>query len=50
MLATSGRVIMVSGAFRGIGAAVCTRLLEAGFKVSGGMRSPDTALEHPNYL
>lgn len=50
MLATSGRVIMVSGASRGIGAAVCMRLLEAGFKVSGGMRSPDTAVEHPNFL
>lgn len=36
MLAISGRVIMVSGASRGIGTAVCARLLEAGFKVSGG--------------
>ncbi|GBR11283.1 SDR family NAD(P)-dependent oxidoreductase [Gluconobacter frateurii] len=50
MLAISGRVIMVSGASRGIGAAVCARLLEAGFKVSGGMRSPETALTHPNFF
>lgn len=50
MLDTFGRVIMVSGASRGIGAAVCARLLDAGFKVSGGMRSPEMTLEHPNFF
>lgn len=50
MLTASGRVIMVSGASRGIGAAVCARLLDAGFTVSGGMRSPEKTLEHDDFL
>ncbi|MBU6497098.1 MAG: SDR family NAD(P)-dependent oxidoreductase [Rhodospirillales bacterium] len=40
MLDPSGRVIMVSGASRGIGRAVVTRLVEAGFLVSAGLRDP----------
>ena len=41
MLESQGRVAMVSGASRGIGRAVVERLLESGFTVSAGMRSPD---------
>jgi NADP-dependent 3-hydroxy acid dehydrogenase YdfG len=41
MLAAEGRVVMVSGASRGIGRAVVDRLLASGFTVSAGMRTPD---------
>ncbi len=40
MLDPSGRVVMVSGASRGIGRAVVERLLAVGFQVSAGVRSP----------
>ena len=40
MLAAEGRVVMVSGASRGIGRAVVDRLLASGFTVSAGMRTP----------
>ena len=40
MLAAEGRVVMVSGASRGIGRAVVDRLLSSGFTVSAGMRQP----------
>ena len=36
MLAADGRVVMVSGASRGIGRAVVDRLLASGFTVSAG--------------
>lgn len=38
MLTTSSRVIMVSGASRGLGAAIVNRLLKAGFTLSAGAR------------
>lgn len=38
MIAPDDRVIMVSGASRGIGRAVTERLLSAGFRVSAGLR------------
>lgn len=38
MLAVDGRVVMVSGASRGIGRAVTDHLVASGFRVSGGMR------------
>ncbi len=38
MIEPDNRVIMVSGAARGIGRAVTERLLEAGFRVSAGVR------------
>lgn len=44
MLKADGRVVMVSGASRGIGRAVLERLLASGFTVSGGMRRPDPAM------
>ncbi|MEI4233491.1 SDR family NAD(P)-dependent oxidoreductase [Roseovarius sp. D22-M7] len=40
MLDPAGRVIMVSGASRGIGRAVVDRLLARGYDVSAGMRDP----------
>ncbi|MCW5720063.1 MAG: SDR family NAD(P)-dependent oxidoreductase [Devosia sp.] len=40
MLTADGRVVMISGASRGVGRAVTDRLLASGFKVSGGMRDP----------
>lgn len=40
MLAANGRVVMVSGASRGIGRAVVDRLVASGFTVSAGMRAP----------
>lgn len=49
MLKPDGRVIMVSGASRGIGQAVVDRLLASGFRVSGGMRTPQ-APWHDNLI
>ena len=46
MLEPAARVIMVSGASRGIGRAVVERLLAAGFQVSAGMRDPRGAAPH----
>ena len=40
MLDSDGRVILVSGASRGIGRAIAARLLEAGYAVSLGARQP----------
>lgn len=40
MLSTTGRVVMVSGASRGIGRRITERLIAAGFSVSAGMRDP----------
>lgn len=40
MLGGSGRVIMVSGASRGLGLAIAKRLYEAGFTVAAGARNP----------
>lgn len=45
MLNPEGRVIMVSGASRGIGLAIARRLHAKGYSVSAGARDPD-ALEH----
>lgn len=42
MLGGSGRVIMVSGASRGLGLAIAKRLHEAGFTVAAGARNPAT--------
>ncbi|MEN9775893.1 MAG: hypothetical protein RL322_2963 [Pseudomonadota bacterium] len=47
MLHPEGRVILVSGASRGIGRAVALRLLQSGFSVSAGLRDPSRAPEHP---
>jgi NAD(P)-dependent dehydrogenase (short-subunit alcohol dehydrogenase family) len=42
MLEPQGRVIMISGASRGIGRAVTDHLLARGYSVSAGMRDPET--------
>ncbi len=42
MLAPDGRVIMISGANRGIGSAVARTLYDAGFSLSLGARNPDS--------
>jgi NAD(P)-dependent dehydrogenase (short-subunit alcohol dehydrogenase family) len=41
----AGRVIMVSGASRGIGAAIARRLLSDGYRLSLASRNPDTIAE-----
>ena len=38
---TSQRVVMISGANRGIGFAIARRLLNDGHRISLGMRDPD---------
>jgi NAD(P)-dependent dehydrogenase (short-subunit alcohol dehydrogenase family) len=40
MLETAGRVVMVSGASRGIGRAAAERLIADGYRVSAGARDP----------
>jgi NAD(P)-dependent dehydrogenase (short-subunit alcohol dehydrogenase family) len=40
MLDVDNRIVMVSGASRGIGRAVVDRLLASGFRVSAGLRDP----------
>lgn len=42
MLSPKGRVVMISGANRGIGAALATRLAAAGCSLSLGARRPET--------
>ncbi|WP_439366307.1 SDR family NAD(P)-dependent oxidoreductase [Bradyrhizobium sp. DASA03005] len=45
MLEVGNRIVMVSGASRGIGRAVVDRLLESGFRVSAGLRDPSRLVE-----
>lgn len=45
MLEVGNRIVMVSGASRGIGRAVVERLLASGFRVSAGMRDPSRLAE-----
>jgi NAD(P)-dependent dehydrogenase (short-subunit alcohol dehydrogenase family) len=47
MLQPQGRVVMLSGATRGIGRAILGRLLDAGCTVSAGVRDPAPLPSHP---
>ncbi|QOZ38362.1 SDR family NAD(P)-dependent oxidoreductase [Bradyrhizobium sp. CCBAU 53421] len=50
MLASHGRIVMVSGASRGIGRAVADRLFNSGFTVSAGMRQPDQCTSKERFM
>jgi len=45
MLNVDNRIVMVSGASRGIGRTVVDRLLKSGFRVSAGLRDPSRLKE-----
>jgi NADP-dependent 3-hydroxy acid dehydrogenase YdfG len=45
MLNVDNRIVMVSGASRGIGRAVVDRFLKSGFRVSAGLRDPSRLQE-----
>ncbi|MET3911535.1 NADP-dependent 3-hydroxy acid dehydrogenase YdfG [Bradyrhizobium sp. S3.3.6] len=45
MLEVGNRIVMVTGASRGIGRAVADRLLSSGFRVSAGLRDPSRLAE-----
>jgi NAD(P)-dependent dehydrogenase (short-subunit alcohol dehydrogenase family) len=50
MIQTSNRVAMISGANRGIGAAITARLAAAGWNLSLGMRRPTRSTAAPDAL
>ena len=50
MLEVNNRIVMVSGASRGIGRAVVDRLLASGFRVSAGVRNPSALQESPRLM
>jgi NADP-dependent 3-hydroxy acid dehydrogenase YdfG len=50
MLDVDNRIVMVSGASRGIGRAVVDRLLASGFRVSAGLRDPGRLQQSENLM
>jgi len=50
MLNVDNRIVMVSGASRGIGRTVVDRLLKSGFRVSAGLRDPGRLQESENLM
>lgn len=50
MLDVENRVVMISGASRGIGRAVLERLIAAGYRVSAGVRDPLAVSPRPGLL
>lgn len=50
LLKADGRVVMVSGASRGIGRAVVDRLLASGFTISAGLRRPHQLAERERLM
>ena len=50
MIDPTGRVILVSGASRGIGRAIAEKLLQSGFTVSTGLRTPRQAPQHQRLM
>jgi NAD(P)-dependent dehydrogenase (short-subunit alcohol dehydrogenase family) len=50
MLDTKDRVVMVSGASRGLGFAIASRLANAGFTISAGVRNPAALSDGSNFF
>jgi NADP-dependent 3-hydroxy acid dehydrogenase YdfG len=50
MLEVDNRIVMVSGASRGIGRAVVDRLVASGFRVSAGLRDPSRLKENERLM
>jgi len=50
MLEPEGRVVMISGARRGLGRAIAERLLSSGYTISAGIRDTTRLPDHPRFF